>query len=71
MWYYHEHLRYYRARGRYYLKGLRYYRSEEQYYRMPQFSNIRRPSFYIDKERQRMLQRAKGKVVQKEHTCTC
>ena len=58
-------MRYYRARGRYYRKGLRYYRSGEQYYRMLQFSNTRKPSFCIDKERRRMLQRAKGKVVQK------
>ena len=63
--YYREHLWYYRARGWYYRKGLRYYCSREQYYRMLQFSNTRKPSFCIDKERRRMLQRSKGKVVQK------
>ena len=62
--YYREYLRYYRAYGR-------YYRSEEQYYRMPQISNTRSPSFCKDTEKQRMLQRAKEKVVQKEQTCTC
>ena len=44
---------------------LRYYRSEEQYSRLPQFSHTRSPSFCKDKEKRRMLQRAKGNVVQK------
>ena len=69
--YYREYLRYYRAYSRYYRKAPRYYRSEEQYYGVPQNSNTRSPSFCKDTERRRMLQRAKGKVVQKEQTCTC
>ncbi|XBI62663.1 hypothetical protein VPH35_043239 [Triticum aestivum] len=44
---------------------MRYYCSEEQYYRMPQFSNTRSPLFCVDTEKRRMLQGAKGKVVQK------
>jgi hypothetical protein len=57
--------RYYRFPGRYYRGPLRYYCSIEQYYRTPQNCSTWEPSFCKDTDKRTVLQRSKGKVVQR------